>query len=249
MGSIFTSFHPTMIGRNSGWYTIRPITEADFTTTGWHVSEPLTEKSKEFGSFENPFAHIAFKPKNETFDLLPEMKAEVAEMFVATFYNEVVWVRIEVPVSYVGIRKNVQWAKFNEAREKLLAIYNNPEEREKRVREAFDAMNKRMELFAQRARDNYIHDAVSHYSQIGSYDLKVLDSVAANGEINAEIAKAEAAIRELRAKRLENRQAALNSYWVGENDFSLPKEAVEAVRTHVKENGFKPIAYLFRHSE
>jgi hypothetical protein len=220
----------------------------DVTWTDWMISPFLKE-----GETRNvdPQANCSLRIKPEIFELLPNMDERVAQEFIvrhgadkrsiAFFYYACL---ITEPVSYVGIRKNEQWKKFNEAlaKVKMRHLLTADEERQK----VLDKLNKDMAYFVQHQNEAYISSAVSFYSNVGSYKLDELDKVAGNKEINGKINLLMEEVKKLCEQRDVNRENALKNYWDSETPAeTLPDVVISAIRAHVREKGITKVNSFF----
>ena len=231
----FTELNSSTI-RDFCWFNVRDLTMDDIVWSPWrYPSKKTPDDTQSCSNFIYAESVITFK---EEFLALPEFNPEfnnkAIKRFFDLFFNHkksrLMTAAFQLQCSYVGIRRDNQYLKYNENRDYLIKKISEEGDSE-RVKSLAE-LNRKIREYVNQQRVEYIRQFVFSYSSVNSYGEQKFNEYAGVLGLLEEIKLLEKALSdkedELHRKQIE----ALQRNW-RENDSRYPAEAQAALREHL----------------
>ena len=208
------------------WIEARQLTEDDIDWTNWVFSKEVMPDERNPWSFIHAFCHMVVKPEVSNFSSFP---ADAVKRFEEFCYRsserKITSCEINEQISLVGIRKEKQYLKVNEtiAQIKEQVKLNGDQLRS----QALDQVNKKIALYLEKERENYINEFVRCMSSFESYDMAEVDRIAGNENLNVDIAMMREQLSFKVVELNKNRNNAIINSWKKEDDRKYPQVAVD----------------------
>lgn len=207
------------------WIESRQLTEDDIDWTKWVFSKEATS-GWDAWSFVNAFCHMVVKPEVSNFSSFPADAVKRFEEFCYRFSErKIASCEINEQISLVGIRKEKQHLKVNEI---LAQMKENVKQNGDQLRsQALDQVNKKIALYLEKERENYINEFVRCMSSFDSYDMAEVDRIAGNENLNVDIAMIREQLSFKIAELNKNRNNVIVNSWKKEDNRKYPKIVVD----------------------
>jgi len=232
--SIITSSKPNEVW-GIPWLTVRELTPEDVTFSEWHF--PNEAECKEFiGCCVSSYCVMTVDPS------VYEQDGAYSALIKETFFGKramIMVVEFTVDVKRVGVPKNKQYLKYNEALDQLRELVTKQGEEKKSLR--LMALNENIARFVDAKHKEYIEHFVGSMSKISSYKCEEVIKEAKAEALVAEIKELEQKLKEKEEEFKARQLKVVIDTWTKDSEQikEYPQEAVDALLVSLKEKGIK----------